>query len=39
VRTYIQSQEEHHHKRTFEEEFAALLRKHGIEFTPEHIGN
>lgn len=29
---YIQTQEEHHRKRTFEEEFRSFLRKHGIEF-------
>ena len=28
---YIKSQEEHHRKRTFQEEFLAFLRKHGIE--------
>lgn len=29
---YIRNQEEHHRKRTFREEFAAMLRKHGWEF-------
>jgi putative transposase len=28
---YIQNQEAHHRKTTFEEEFRALLRKHGLE--------
>ena len=30
VRAYIQGQEEHHRKRSFSDEFASLLRKHGI---------
>lgn len=29
---YIQDQKEHHRKRTFQEEFLALLKKHGIEY-------
>ena len=29
---YINTQEEHHRKRTFEEEFKELLRRHGVEF-------
>ncbi len=33
---YIQRQAEHHRKRTFEEEFRAFLRKHGIEFDERH---
>jgi transposase IS200 family protein len=31
---YIQNQEKHHKKMTFEEEFIALLKKHGIEYDP-----
>ncbi len=31
---YIQNQEEHHRRRTFEEEWVGLLEKHGIEFDP-----
>jgi putative transposase len=31
VREYIGQQQEHHRKRGFEEEFAAILKKHGIE--------
>lgn len=31
VRKYIEGQEEHHRKRSFEDEFAAILKKHGIE--------
>jgi hypothetical protein len=34
---YIQSQTEHHHKRGFEEEFLAFLKKHGIEHNSEHV--
>jgi putative transposase len=30
VRRYIQRQEEHHHRMTFQEEFRALCKKHGI---------
>ncbi|MGH9456155.1 MAG: IS200/IS605 family transposase [Thermoanaerobaculia bacterium] len=32
VRAYIRNQEEHHRRRTFEEEYRALLEAHGIEF-------
>jgi putative transposase len=31
---YIQTQESHHAKMTFDEEFAALLKKHGVEYDP-----
>jgi putative transposase len=34
VRSYVLNQEEHHRKRTFEEEFLALLRKAGIMHDP-----
>jgi REP element-mobilizing transposase RayT len=34
VDEYVRNQAEHHKKRSFEQEFAALLAKHGIEFTP-----
>ncbi len=37
VAEYVRSQAEHHRKRDFREEFMALLRKHGIEFTPEKV--
>ena len=30
VREYIRNQEDHHHKRTFAEEYAELLTKHGL---------
>ena len=37
VREYIEHQEEHHAKRGFEEEFVALLKKHGIEYDPKYV--
>jgi hypothetical protein len=32
VREYISNQEEHHRKKTFQEELTALLRRHGISY-------
>ena len=37
VRSYIERQEAHHRRTTFEEELVSLLRKHKIEFDPAHI--
>jgi putative transposase len=34
---YIASQEAHHRKITFEDEFIALLEKHGIEYDPRYV--
>ena len=34
---YIRSQAEHHRKRSFEEEFAAFLKKHGVEYDPQYV--
>ena len=34
---YIQSQPEHHRKRSFEEEFIAFLKKHHVEYDPRHV--
>jgi hypothetical protein len=34
---YIQNQEQHHRKMTFEEEFIALLEKHGVEYDPRYV--
>lgn len=34
---YINSQTEHHHKRGFEEEFAAFLNKHGIAYDAKYV--
>jgi len=33
--SYIQTQPEHHRKRSFEEEFVAFLKKHGVEYDPQ----
>src|SRR3974377_619673 len=35
VRRYIVTQQEHHRKVSFEDEFAAFLRKHGLAYDPE----
>ncbi|MGD8452089.1 MAG: IS200/IS605 family transposase [Phycisphaerae bacterium] len=37
VRTYIEKQDAHHHRTTFDEEFAALLKAHGIAYDPKHL--
>jgi REP element-mobilizing transposase RayT len=37
VKGYIQSQEEHHRKRNFEEEYVVLLRHCGIEYDERHV--
>ena len=37
VKEYIRSQAEHHHKRSFEDEFVSLLKKCGIEYDPEFV--
>jgi putative transposase len=34
---YIQTQEEHHRKKTFEEEFVAFLKKHGIDYDERYV--
>ena len=34
---YIQDQERHHRRSTFEQEFIALLRAHGIAFDAEYV--
>ena len=34
---YIANQESHHRKQTFEEEFLALLKRHGIEYDPRFV--
>lgn len=34
---YIENQKEHHRKRTFQEEFLELLKKHGIEYDSRYI--
>jgi putative transposase len=37
VQAYIRNQEEHHRKRSFEEEFRALLDKCGVEYDVERL--
>ena len=37
VRRYVVEQEVHHRKRSFEEEFAALLTAHGIALDTDHV--
>src|SRR3954465_12071614 len=37
VRNYIQHQEEHHAKHTFEDEFVSLLRKSNVAYDPQFV--
>ena len=37
VTRYIQNQEAHHRKASFEDEFRALLRKHGVEYEAKFV--
>jgi hypothetical protein len=37
VKSYIANQAQHHRKMTFEEEFVSLLKRHGIQYDPQHI--
>ena len=37
VRVYIERQEEHHRKRTFQEEYELLLRRSGVAYDPKHL--
>lgn len=37
VMRYIQNQESHHKRMTFDAEFIALLKKHGVEFDPKYV--
>jgi REP element-mobilizing transposase RayT len=34
---YVQGQQEHHRKMTFEEELTALLRRHEVDFDPKYL--
>jgi putative transposase len=34
---YIDGQEAHHRKRSFETEFIALLKKHNVKFDPKYV--
>lgn len=35
---YIQTQEEHHRKKSFLDEFESFLKKHGFDFKPAMLG-
>jgi putative transposase len=37
VTRYIQNQETHHRKIGFDDEFQAILKKHGIEYDPKYL--
>jgi len=37
VTRYIQNQEAHHRKTSFEDEFRALLQKHGVEYDSKYV--
>jgi putative transposase len=37
VATYIEEQAEHHKRITFEEEYVALLKRHGIAYDPRYV--
>ena len=37
VKEYIANQDEHHRKRTFQEEFRLLLERHGIEWDERYV--
>ncbi len=37
VQRYIDSQEEHHRRLSFQDEFRALLRRHGIAFDEQYV--
>jgi REP element-mobilizing transposase RayT len=37
VRHYIDTQKEHHHRMSFQEEFRLFLKRHGIEFDERYV--
>jgi REP element-mobilizing transposase RayT len=37
VQRYIQKQDQHHRRATFQQEFVKLLELHGIEYDPNHL--
>ena len=37
VKRYIQNQQQHHRRQTFQDEFIALLEKHGIEYDQRYL--
>jgi hypothetical protein len=34
---YIETQFEHHRKKSFQEEFLEILERHGIDFDPQYV--
>ena len=39
VRDYIARQQEHHHRKSFEEEYRAFLERHGVAFDERYVWN
>ena len=37
VKSYIENQEDHHRKKTFQDEFLEILEKHGVEYDPRYV--
>jgi REP element-mobilizing transposase RayT len=37
VLQYVETQKEHHHTRTFQEEYRELLHRHGVEFDERYV--
>lgn len=37
VKIYIANQEEHHRKRTFQEEFRLFLERYGVEYDKRYV--
>ena len=37
VLQYVETQQEHHRTRTFQEEFRDLLRRHGVNFDERYV--
>jgi hypothetical protein len=37
VKNYIANQEEHHHKKTFQEEYLDFLIKYGVEYDEKYL--
>jgi REP element-mobilizing transposase RayT len=37
TRAYIESQAEHHRKKTFQEEFLEFLKRHGMDYDERHV--
>ena len=37
LRVYIDTQEEHHRTRTFQEEYRAFLKRYGVEFDERYV--